>query len=57
MNHGIEFLDLFTPFEKASKAGIALFFRQDIHFSREGHALMAAVMAHAYPHLFSKGPE
>ncbi len=55
--HGIEFLDLFTPFEKASKAGIPLFFRQDIHFSQEGHALTAAVMAHAYPHLFSKDPE
>lgn len=53
--HGVEFLDLYTPFERASKAGIPLFFRQDIHFSGEGHQLTAAVIARAFPQLFAKG--
>ena len=55
--HGIEFLDLFMPFERASKAGVPLFFLQDIHFAEEGHALTAAVIARAYPGYFSRGSE
>jgi len=39
--NGVEFLDLFRPFERASKAGVPLFFLQDIHFAEEGHLLTA----------------
>jgi lysophospholipase L1-like esterase len=50
---GIEFLDLFTPFERASKAGHQLFFRQDIHFNEAGHAVVAAAVVREYPEYFS----
>ena len=50
--HGIEFLDLFVPFERASKAGIPLFFLKDIHFSADGHVLTAAAIARGYSKYF-----
>ncbi|MGE0866640.1 MAG: SGNH/GDSL hydrolase family protein [Vicinamibacterales bacterium] len=50
--HGIEFLNLFEPFERASKAGIPLFFLKDIHFAEEGHLLTAATIARGYPQYF-----
>ena len=54
----IGFLDLQTAFEQASRAGVPLFFLQDIHFTAEGHALVAAVIARAYPDLFDhSGPQ
>lgn len=55
--HGIEFLDLFVPFERASKAGHSLFFRQDIHFAEDGHRVTAAAIARAYADYFSRGQE
>jgi hypothetical protein len=45
----IDFLDLNTPFERASKAGFPLFFLQDIHFTPHGHQVTAAAMARANP--------
>jgi len=48
----LPFLDLYSPFERASKAGIPLFFLQDIHFSAEGHTLTAATIAREFPELF-----
>jgi hypothetical protein len=54
-SQGLPFLDLYSPFERASKTGIPLFFRQDIHFSPEGHTLTAAIVAHAHPELFPGG--
>ncbi len=53
----LEFLDLDEAFTRAARAGIPLFFRQDIHFNEEGHALTAAVIGRAYPALFSKWSE
>jgi len=50
--NGVQFLDLFEPFERASRAAPPLFFRQDIHFTAEGHALTAAAIARTYPALF-----
>ncbi|MDP2318121.1 MAG: GDSL-type esterase/lipase family protein [Acidobacteriota bacterium] len=50
--HGIEFLNLFEPFERASKAGIPLFFLKDIHFAADGHLLTAATIARAYSEFF-----
>jgi lysophospholipase L1-like esterase len=50
--NGIEFLDLFTPFERASRAGIPLFFLHDIHFAGEGHRVTAAAVARAFPEYF-----
>lgn len=50
--HGIEFLNLFEPFERASKAGIPLFFLKDIHFAEDGHLLTAATIARGYPQYF-----
>jgi lysophospholipase L1-like esterase len=49
---GIEFLDLFDPFARGSSSDTQLFFRQDIHFTKEGHALTAAIIARAFPSLF-----
>jgi hypothetical protein len=49
---GVEFLDLFEPFKRGSRPDIQLFFRQDIHFTEEGHALAAATIARAFPSLF-----
>jgi hypothetical protein len=50
---GMDFLDLDSPFERASRAGVALFFLQDIHFSAEGNALVAATIARQFPALFA----
>jgi lysophospholipase L1-like esterase len=50
--HGIEFLDLFEPFQRGSRPDVQLFFRQDIHFTEEGHALAAAVIGRAFPQQF-----
>jgi hypothetical protein len=54
---GVTFLDLYTPFARASRTGPALFFRQDIHFTEEGHALAAAAMARGYPDQFPGGAQ
>lgn len=55
--NSIEFLDLFVPFARASKAGTPLFFLKDIHFAKEGHQVVAAAIARAYPQYFSHGQE
>lgn len=52
---GIQFLDLHSPFERASRSSVPLFFLQDIHFTAEGHALVAATIARAFPQLFTDG--
>ena len=44
---GMNFLDLRTPFERASRAGFPLFFLQDIHFTADGHSVTAAAIARA----------
>jgi hypothetical protein len=49
---GVRFLDLFDAFARASRPETPLFFRQDIHFTEEGNALTAAVIARSYPQLF-----
>jgi len=54
--NGVEFLDLFVPFERASKA-YPLFFRQDIHFAEDGHRVTAAAIARTYANYFSRGQE
>lgn len=50
----VRFLDLSEAFEQASRSGPDLFFRQDIHFTAAGHAVMAATIARAFPDLFPK---
>ena len=55
--NGIEFLDLNDAFQRAAAAGVPLFFLKDIHFAAEGHALVAGVIARAYPELFDAGLE
>lgn len=47
--NGLWFLDLDTPFREASKTGPALFFQQDIHFTKQGHAVVASAIAKALP--------
>jgi hypothetical protein len=49
---GVEFLDLYEPFLRGSRPDVELFFRQDIHFTEEGHALTAAVIGRAFPQVF-----
>lgn len=53
---GIRFLELNAPFEKASRAGVALYFLQDIHFTNEGHALLAAIISRTHPEWFTPVP-
>jgi hypothetical protein len=50
----IDFLDLNTPFERESRAGKALFFLQDIHFTSEGHRVVAEAIARQYPALIRR---
>lgn len=52
--HDVDFLDLSTAFEHASRSGPELFFRKDIHFTEAGHAVTAATIARAFPDLFPK---
>ena len=54
---GIEFLDLYDAFARGSRPDIPLFFRQDIHFTEEGHALAAATIGRAFPELFPGWPK
>ena len=54
---GIEFLDLREPFERAGKAGVQLFWQQDIHYNEAGNRVVAAAIARHYPEYFSKGAE
>jgi lysophospholipase L1-like esterase len=54
--NGVEFLDLFETFQRGSRPDIPLFFRQDIHFTAEGNALTAAIIARAFPELFRGWP-
>jgi hypothetical protein len=54
--HDVEFLDLYEAFVRGSRPDVQLFFRQDIHFTEEGHALTAAVIGRAFPQLFVKWP-
>jgi hypothetical protein len=53
-SNDIEFVDLEQAFARARAAGVALFFRRDIHFTAEGHALTASVIGRAHPELFSR---
>ena len=55
--NGIEFLDLREPFERAAKAGVQLFWQQDIHYNEAGNRVVAAAIARHYPEYFSKGAE
>ena len=48
----VQFLDLYDTFARGSRQDTELFFRQDIHFTQEGNALVAAIIARAYPQLF-----
>lgn len=50
----IDFLDLNTSFERESRAGKALFFRQDIHFTKDGHRVVADTIAQQHPELFKR---
>ena len=52
LKHGVRFVDLREPFERAAPSSPSLFFRQDIHFTEEGHTLTAATIARAFPSLF-----
>lgn len=49
----IGFLDLNRPFAQAAGSGQALFFLQDIHFTREGHAVVAEAIKARFPVLFT----
>jgi hypothetical protein len=48
----VEFLDLYDPFARGSRSDVQLFFKQDIHFTEEGHALAAAAIGRGFPELF-----
>ena len=50
----IAFLNLNTPFERASRAGKALFFLQDIHFTKHGHQVVADAIAERHPEFLTR---
>lgn len=54
--NGIDFLDLYTDFERAARGGRQLFFLQDIHFTAEGHKVVAAAIARRHPDIFGTRP-
>jgi lysophospholipase L1-like esterase len=49
---GVAFLDLREAFRRESRPDNPLFFLQDIHFTRQGHTVVAAAIAKAFPQLF-----
>jgi hypothetical protein len=54
--NGIDFLDLYEGFTKATREGKQLFFLQDIHFTAEGHKVVAAAIARQHPEIFRAIP-
>jgi hypothetical protein len=54
--NGISFVDLIEPFEEASRNGKKLFFEHDIHFTEEGHAVVAEAMDLAISQTFEVDP-
>jgi lysophospholipase L1-like esterase len=53
-NHGIAFIDLSEAFHRAyQRWGKKLFFDRDVHFTPEGHKVVAETIAQAYPELFN----
>ena len=51
--HAVPFIDLSTPFARTTDAGKLLFFDRDIHFTTEGHRVVAETLLTAYPEVFS----
>lgn len=50
--NGVEFLDLREAFKRESRRDNPLFFLQDIHFTRQGHEVVAGDIKKAFPDLF-----
>lgn len=50
--HTVPFVDLSTPFATAADAGAQLFFARDIHFTAEGHRVVADAILVEYPEVF-----
>jgi len=51
-DQGIKYIDLVRPFENAVLLGESVFFEKDIHFSEEGHAIVASTIQRTYPAVF-----
>jgi lysophospholipase L1-like esterase len=52
--NGVAFVDLREAFQRESRPDHPLFFLQDIHFTRQGHAVVAAEIAKAFPEIFNR---
>jgi hypothetical protein len=50
--HDVDFLDLRDAFRRESRPDNPLFFLQDIHFTRQGHEVVAGEIKKAFPDLF-----
>lgn len=53
----VDFLDLREAFRRESRPDNALFFLQDIHFTRQGHEVVAGEIAKKFPALFALIPD
>ena len=53
---GVAFFDLVPPFREAASRGADEFLGGDVHFSREGHEVVADALRNAYPRLFGDKP-
>ncbi len=52
--NGVAFLDLREAFKRESRPDNPLFFLQDIHFTRQGHEVVAREIAKAFPEVFGR---
>ena len=55
--NGVDFLDLREAFKRESRPDNPLFFLQDIHFTRQGHEVVAGEIAKKFPALFALIPD
>ena len=56
-DHTIPYVDLSSAFYAAADDKIQVFFDRDIHFTTEGHKIVADVLTVACPKLFSQEPQ
>jgi hypothetical protein len=54
--NGIDFLDLYGDFAREVREGRQPFFLQDIHFTADGHKVVAAAIARRHPETFGAIP-
>jgi hypothetical protein len=52
--YSVRFIDMVKLFEQQNEKGVQMFFKQDIHFTENGHRAVAMAIADAFPDFFVK---